>query len=63
MTEVKEWNNESVRYVEKDAIAIITISRPAKLNTLTEEIIQGVSDGIDEATASRRMRRTPKHPT
>jgi len=41
-----------VRYEERDAIAIITIDRPEKLNTLTENVVQGVADGIDAATAS-----------
>ena len=51
-----EWSNESVRYEEQDAIAIITIDRPEKLNTLTEAVVQGVADGIDAATASRDVR-------
>jgi enoyl-CoA hydratase len=46
----------SVRYEERDSIAIITLNRPEKLNTLTESVVQGVSDGIDEATASREVR-------
>jgi len=45
-----------VRYEERDAIAIITLDRPAKLNTLTEAMVQGVADGIDSATASRDVR-------
>jgi len=48
--------NASVRYEERDAIAIITIDRPEKLNTLTEEVVAGVADGIDAATASRSVR-------
>jgi len=48
--------NEAVRYEERDAIAIITLCRPEKLNTLTESVIQGVADGIDAATASRDVR-------
>jgi enoyl-CoA hydratase len=46
----------SVRYEERDAIAIITIDRPEKLNTLTEYVVQGVADGIDAATASPDVR-------
>jgi enoyl-CoA hydratase len=53
---VTEWDNESVRYAERDAIAVITIDRPERLNTLTEEVVQGVADGIDAATASRDVR-------
>jgi len=45
-----------VRYEERDAIAIISIDRPEKLNTLTENIVQGVADGIDAATASPNVR-------
>jgi enoyl-CoA hydratase len=45
-----------VRYEERDSLAIITLSRPEKLNTLTEEVVQGVADGIDAATASRDVR-------
>lgn len=45
-----------VRYEERDAIAVITLNRPEKLNTLTEEVVQGVADGIDAATASRDVR-------
>jgi enoyl-CoA hydratase len=47
---------EDVRYEERDAIAIITITRPRKLNTLTESVVQGIADGIDAATASREVR-------
>ncbi len=46
----------TVRYEERDSIAIITLNRPEKLNTLTEAVVQGVADGIDEATASRNVR-------
>jgi enoyl-CoA hydratase len=47
---------QSVRYEERDSLAIITLSRPEKLNTLTEAVVQGVADGIDAATASRSVR-------
>ena len=45
-----------VRYEERDDIAIITLSRPDKLNTLTEGVVQGVADGIDLATGSQQVR-------
>ena len=45
-----------VRYEERDSIAIITLNRPDKLNTLTDEVVQGVADGIDSATSSRDVR-------
>jgi enoyl-CoA hydratase len=47
---------ETVCYEERDAIAIITLNRPERLNTLTESVVQGVADGIDAATASRAVR-------
>ncbi len=43
---------EPVLYEERDGIAIITLNRPEKKNTLTDAVIQGVADGIDAATAS-----------
>ena len=48
--------SEVVRYEERDTLAIITLCRPEKLNTLTESVIQGIADGIDAATASRAVR-------
>ena len=41
-----------VLYEERDSLAIITLNRPEKMNTLTDAVIQGIADGIDEATAS-----------
>jgi len=41
-----------VLYEERDRIAIITLNRPEKKNTLTDAVIQGVADGIDAATKS-----------
>ncbi len=41
-----------VLYEETDGIAIITINRPEKKNTLTDAVIGGIADGIDAATAS-----------
>lgn len=49
-------SDETVRYEEREAIAIITLDRPGRLNTLTEAVVQGVADGIDAATASRSVR-------
>ncbi len=45
-----------VLYEERDGIAFITLNRPEKLNTLNEHVIQGIADGIDEATASEEAR-------
>ena len=51
-----ERSDAPVRYEERDALAILTLDRPDKLNTLTEAMVQGVADGIDRATASREVR-------
>ncbi len=46
----------AVLYEERDSIAIVTLNRPEKMNTLTEDVVQGVADRIDRATASRSVR-------
>jgi enoyl-CoA hydratase len=43
---------ESVLYDESDGLAIITINRPEKKNSLTREVIEGIANGVDLATAS-----------
>lgn len=43
---------QPVLYEERDDIAIITLNRPEKKNTLTDAVVQGVADGIDAATKS-----------
>ena len=45
-----------VLYEEKGSVAIVTLNRPEKMNTLTEAVIQGVADGIDRANASKPVR-------
>jgi enoyl-CoA hydratase len=40
-------------YTERDDIAIVAINRPEKKNTLNDEVIQGIADGVDRATRSR----------
>ena len=45
-----------VLYEEKGSVAIVTLNRPDKMNTLTEGVVQGVADAIDRATASRPVR-------
>lgn len=47
---------EAVLYQEKEAIAILTLNRPERMNTLTDAMVQGVADGIDRATAARGVR-------
>ncbi|MEM1332675.1 MAG: crotonase/enoyl-CoA hydratase family protein [Actinomycetota bacterium] len=44
--------SEPVLYDERDRIAVITLNRPEKQNTLNDAVIQGVADSIDTATAS-----------
>ncbi len=44
---------EETLYEERDGIAIISINRPEKKNTLTNNVIQGIEDGIDKASRSR----------
>ncbi len=44
--------NEPVLYAEREGIAVIAINRPEKKNTLTEQVIQGVADGVDRAARS-----------
>ena len=47
--------SNSVLYEERDGIAIITINRPERLNTLTEEVIVGVAEAIDSASMSEHV--------
>lgn len=51
-SEQHEPSSNVVLYEERDDIAIITMNRPHKKNTLTDAVIQGVADGIDAATKS-----------
>jgi len=43
---------DEVIYTERDDIAIIAINRPDKKNTLTDAVVQGIADGIDQASRS-----------
>lgn len=45
-----------VLYEEDGSVAIVTLNRPEKMNTLTEGVVQGVADAIDRATKSRPVR-------
>ena len=56
MNSAGEEMSRPVDYTEKGSIAIITLNRPERLNTLTEAMIAGVADGIDAATASKAVR-------
>ncbi len=42
--------NPDVLYEQRDGIAIIAINRPQKKNTLTESVVQGISDCVDRAS-------------
>ncbi|MDP6377492.1 MAG: crotonase/enoyl-CoA hydratase family protein [Pseudomonadales bacterium] len=42
-------------YEERDGIAVITINRPEKKNTLTNGVIQGIADGVDQASRSEQV--------
>lgn len=46
-------STDEVEYEERDGIAIIAINRPEKKNTLTNDVVQGIADGIDSATRSK----------
>ncbi len=41
-----------VLYEEREGVALLTLNRPQKKNTLTEAVIEGVAQGIDRATRS-----------
>jgi len=46
---------KTVLYEERDGVAIITLNRPEKKNTLNDVVIQGVADGVAAATRSRQV--------
>lgn len=45
-----------VLYEERDGVAIVTLNRPEKLNTLNEAVIQGIADAVERATPSESAR-------
>lgn len=45
-----------VLYEERGSVAVVSLNRPERLNTLTEELVQGVADAIDRAAAAREVR-------
>ena len=47
---------DAVLYEEDDSVAIVTINRPDKLNTLNEEVIEGIAESIDRAARSEDAR-------
>ena len=48
-------SDQEVIYEERDGIAIIAINRPEKKNTLTDQVVQGIADGIDKASRSKQV--------
>ncbi len=44
--------SDEVLYDEDDGIAIITINRPEKKNTLTEAVVGGIADAVDRGNRS-----------
>lgn len=53
MTDYTE--NDVVLYEESDGIAVVTLNRPDKLNTLNETVIAGVADAVDRAAESEAV--------
>jgi len=49
-------DEQAVLYEERDTLALITLNRPEKLNTLNEAVIAGLAEAIDAAAASRAVR-------
>ena len=47
--------NSVVLYEERDSVAIITLNRPARKNALTDAVIEGVANCVDQATASAEV--------
>ncbi|MYE03003.1 MAG: hypothetical protein F4Y03_17340, partial [Alphaproteobacteria bacterium] len=45
-----------VLYEERGPVAIVSLNRPERLNTLTEEMVEGVAGAIDRAAASAPVR-------
>jgi len=49
-------SDAAVLYEERDSLALITLNRPEKLNTLNEELLSGVEAGIERAASSEQAR-------
>ena len=47
--------NTETLYEERDGIAVIAINRPEKKNTLTDNVIQGIADGVERASRSKAV--------
>ncbi len=55
MSDTTPGTDNEVLYEERDGIAVIAINRPAKKNTLTNSVIQGIADGVDRAARSAEV--------
>ena len=49
-------SEDVVLYEEQDSVAVITLNRPEKLNTLNEAVIEGLAQSIDRAARSATAR-------
>lgn len=48
-------DNELVLYEERDGVAVVTLNRPEKMNTLNEAVIEGMAQSIDRAAGSESV--------
>jgi enoyl-CoA hydratase len=48
--------DDPVRYEERDTVAVLSLNRPDKLNTLNESVIAGIAAGVDRASRSVEVR-------
>lgn len=48
----EDESTRDVLYEERDGIAIISINRPHKKNTLTESVVEGIASNVDRARRS-----------
>lgn len=46
-----------VLYEERGSVAIVTLNRPEKMNTLTEEMVQGLPDTQKRRTSGSKASR------
>jgi enoyl-CoA hydratase len=49
-------SEDVVLYEEQDGVAVVTLNRPDKLNTLNEAVIEGLAQSIDRAARSKDAR-------
>ncbi|HMI92666.1 MAG TPA: enoyl-CoA hydratase/isomerase family protein, partial [Polyangiales bacterium] len=48
--------NTVVQYEQRDAIATITLNRPERLNTMSEELMEGAVAAIERAASDDSVR-------